>query len=356
MSKYWSSLVNRTDPYVPGEQINDPSIIKLNTNENPYPPADSVLQAIQHEVGEALRLYPSPSVSGLREAIAKVHGVSQENVFVGNGSDEVLAFSFMAFFEPGKKIRFPSITYSFYPVYAKLFNLDFEEVSLNHDFTINTNAFYQSEGGVIFPNPNAPTGILLPIEQVEEIIFQNEANIVIIDEAYIDFAKESAVSLVHKHPNLLVIQTTSKSRGLAGLRVGYAIGNPELIEGLERVKNSFNSYTIDRLAIAGATAAMNATTYYEEIIAKIINTREWVTTELVKLGFRILPSQANFVFISHQNVKAEFLYTKLKENGILIRHFPKEPIKNFIRVTIGTDNDMKIFVRKLRQILQSTNP
>lgn len=345
-------MVKRADPYVPGEQINDPTIIKLNTNENPYPPPNTVLDAIKLEIGESLRKYPTPDVNILREAIADMHHIRKENIFIGNGSDEVLAFSFMAFFEPGKKIRFPSITYSFYTAYAKLFNIDYEEVNVNSDFTLDTSSFFQSEGGVIFPNPNAPTGLLLPIEQVEKIILQNQKNIVIVDEAYIDFANESAVPLIRKYPNLLIIQTTSKSRSLAGLRVGYAIGNPTLIEGLERIKNSFNSYTIDRLAIAGATAAFKACNEYKEITTKIINTRKWFTTELKKLRFSVLPSQANFVFVTHENTKASFLYTKLKENGILVRHFQQPAIENYLRISIGTKQEMMTLLEQLRKILK----
>ncbi|MBS3681473.1 histidinol-phosphate transaminase [Ornithinibacillus massiliensis] len=352
MSKYWSSIVNRTDPYVPGEQINDSSLIKLNTNENPYPPPESVIKAIQDEIGESLKLYPSPTVDELREAIAKAYDVRKENIFVGNGSDEVLAFSFMAFFEPGVTIRFPAITYSFYTVYAKLFNIPYEEVRLNQDFTLNTHSLFHSEGGVIFPNPNAPTGILLPIEQVEEVLLHNQEKVVIIDEAYSDFAKESAVPLIQKYPNLLVIQTTSKSRSLAGLRVGYAIGSPELIEGLNKIKNSFNSYTIDRLAMAGAIAAMNADSYYKKTTAKVIETREWLSKELSQLGFHVLPSQANFIFISHPNKKAKSLYAQLKENGILVRHFSKAAIENFIRITIGTKQDMITLLERLKIILK----
>lgn len=353
MSKYWSSMVNRTDPYVPGEQVYHAKMIKLNTNENPYPPAGAVIKAIQDELGDSLRLYPSPTVDDLKERIAQLNNVNKENIFVGNGSDEVLAFSFMAFFEPGKKILFPNITYSFYTAYAKLFNIPYEEVELNKDFTLNTSSFHHSEGGVIFPNPNAPTGILLPLDQVEEILVHNSEKIVIIDEAYIDFAKESAVQLIHKYPNLLVIQTTSKSKSLAGLRVGFAIGNHELIEGLEKIKNSFNSYTIDRLAMRGAIAAIDATNYYDEITDKVIKTRNWVSTELVKLGFQVLPSQANFVFISHQRISGEQLYVKLKENGILVRHFAKKPIENFIRLTIGTPQDMEFLIDKLINIVDS---
>jgi histidinol-phosphate aminotransferase len=357
MSKFWSSIVTRTEPYIPGEQIDDPSIIKLNTNENPYPPSDSVANAIKDELGGNLKRYPSPTVDSLRETIAENYHVGKESIFVGNGSDEILGFSFMAFFEPGKTIRFPNITYSFYPVYAKLFNIPFEEVNVNSDFSLDPSAFFESDGGVIFPNPNAPTGILLSLSAVESIIVQNRNQVVIIDEAYIDFARETAVPLVTKYPNLLVIQTTSKSRSLAGLRVGYAIGHPDLIEGLNRIKNSFNSYTLDRLAIVGASAALHDKSYYDAITLKIIQTRESVSKELTQLGFHVLPSQANFVFASHNKVTAIQLYTLLKQNGILVRHFNKAPIDNYLRITIGSNMEMKLFMERLKHILSKhTHP
>ena len=256
MSRFLSTVARRTEPYVPGEQLNQPDIIKLNTNENPYPPSPKVLEAIHEELnGNTLQRYPSPTVDPLRHAIAETYGLKKENVFVGNGSDEVLAFSFMAFFEPGKTIKFPEISYSFYPVYSKLFNIPFEKVALNADFTLQKKQFYNSQGGVVIPNPNAPTSIYAKLDVIEDILQNNRDQIVIIDEAYIDFAGPSAMKLINRYDNLLVIQTTSKSRALAGLRVGFALGQPELIAGLTRIKDSFNSYTIDRLAMAGATAA-----------------------------------------------------------------------------------------------------
>ncbi|SHG09598.1 histidinol phosphate aminotransferase apoenzyme [Ornithinibacillus halophilus] len=345
-------MLKRTDPYVPGEQL-EGQILKLNTNENPYPPSPSVLNAISNEMKHNLQLYPSPTVEQLREVIARASNTSlkKENVFIGNGSDEVLAFSFMAFFEPGKTIRFPEVTYSFYPVYSKLFNISYEEISLNRDFTIPVERFFQSEGGVIFPNPNAPTSLFLSINKIEEIVQQNQDNVVIIDEAYIDFAQESAVSLLNKYDNLLIIQTTSKSRSLAGLRVGYALGHPDLIEGLTRIKDSFNSYTIDRLAIAGAQAAFEDKDYHQETIEKILKTREWVSIELKQLGFQVLPSQANFLFVSHYSLSAKSLYQALKLENILVRHFNKAPIDNYLRITIGKDNDMMELMKTIAKIL-----
>lgn len=351
MHKLWSEAAKRCDPYVPGEQINQPNVLKLNTNENPYPPSPKVAESIHKEVDRKLHLYPSPTADQLREEIAAYYNLSANNIFVGNGSDEVLAFSFMAFFEPGRLIRFPAISYSFYPVYAKLFNISYEKVALNRDFTIPVEAFFQSDGGVIFPNPNAPTSIYLELDAVEEIVKNNPNQIVIVDEAYIDFASESAVALVHTYDNLLVVQTMSKSRSLAGLRVGFALGNPDLIAALVRVKDSFNSYTLDRLAIVGAEAAMKDTMYFNDTVAKITQTREWTTAELKKRGFHVLPSQTNFVFTNHYKYSAEDLYTILKNNGIIVRHFNKPTINNYLRITIGMDEDMAYFMRKLDEFL-----
>lgn len=350
MSKFWSSAVKRSEAYVPGEQLNETNIIKLNTNENPYPPSPKVIDAIKQEIGHELNLYPSPTVDELREDIADFYNLAKENVFIGNGSDEVLAFSFMAFFEPGKTIRFPEISYSFYPVYSKLFNIPFEKMELKDDFTIRSEDYFHSEGGVIFPNPNAPTSIYLDLKAVREILEHNPNKLVIVDEAYIDFAKDSAVRLIEQYPNLLVVQTMSKSRSLAGLRVGFALGDAELIEGLVRIKDSFNSYTIDQLAIAGARAAIQDKTYFIETTNKVITTRHWVADELLKRDFRVLPSQTNFLFISHLDKDAESLYVKLKEKDILVRYFNQPKIDNYLRVTIGTDKEMKRFFSVLDAI------
>lgn len=346
-------MAKRVTPYVPGEQIERPNLLKLNTNENPYPPSPRVKEAVLQSANETLRLYPSPTVDPLKEAIAQTHGVQKENVFVGNGSDEVLAFSFMAFFEPGKNIRFPAVTYSFYPVYATLFNIPYEEVPLRDDFSIDPATYAHSEGGVIFPNPNAPTSIYLSMEEIEEIIMQNSENVVIIDEAYIDFAPQSAISLTKKYDNVLVIQTLSKSRALAGLRVGYAIGHPSLIQGLTRMKDSFNSYTIDRMAIVAATEAIKDEPYTKEITDKIIATRTWVSEKLKDLSFNVLPSDTNFIFASHRTKDAKTLYEQLKQENILVRHFNTEPISSYIRITIGTDEEMETFFSILQSLLES---
>lgn len=350
MSKYWSSMAKRTTPYIPGLQVNNPDIIKLNTNENAYPPSPRVLEAIQEEA-QKLYLYPSPTADDLRETIGSIYNLSKEQVFVGNGSDEVLAFSFMAFFEPGRRIRYPNITYSFYPVYARIFNIPVEEVALNEDFSLPVAEFFNAEGGVILPNPNAPTSLYADLEHIEAIVKNNPDRVVIIDEAYVDFAKGSAATLIPKYDNLLVIQTTSKSRALAGLRVGFALGQEELIQGLTRIKDSFNSYTIDRLAMVGAKVAFEDQAYFQKITKKIITTREWVTEEMKELGFTVLPSQANFIFVTHEDYRAEILYEQLKEAGVLVRYFNQPLIDNYLRITIGTDEDMQTFLEKLRGIL-----
>lgn len=351
MNKFWSSMTKRAEPYVPGLQVNEPNNIKLNTNENPYPPSPKVISAIKSAADEKLKLYPSSTADELRIEVGSLYNLKKEQVFIGNGSDEVLAFSFMAFFEPGKVIRYPDITYSFYPVYAKLFNIDYEETPINDDFTLPIEAFFNSEGGVILPNPNAPTSIYAKLDDIESILKNNPDQVVIIDEAYIDFATESATSLIDQYDNLLVIQTTSKSRSLAGLRVGFALGNESLINGLIRIKDSFNSYTIDRLALTGAKAAFEDNDYYLNTTNWIINTRKKVTTEMKELGFRVLPSQANFIFVTHEEYPAENLYVALKESGVLVRHFAHEKTKEFLRITIGKDEDMKKFLEKLKSIL-----
>lgn len=343
-------MAKRAEPYVPGLQVNKPNIIKLNTNENAYPPSPNVLQAIQAEAEGKLQLYPSPTADKLRTSIGSFYDLEVDQVFVGNGSDEVLAFSFMAFFEPGKKIRYPNITYSFYPVYAKLFDISYEEVPVNDDFTLPVEQFFNSEGGVILPNPNAPTSIYLDLEHIEAILKNNPDQVVIIDEAYVDFAIESAATLINKYDNLLVIQTTSKSRSLAGLRVGFALGNESLIQGLIRMKDSFNSYTIDRLALVGAKAAFDDIDYFKEVTNQIITTRENVTKQMKELGYKVLPSQANFIFMTHPKHQAKFLYEKLYEADILVRYFDQPLIDNYLRITIGTDNEMEQLLKKLKQI------
>ena len=350
MSKYWSEITKTIKPYVPGEQPRDKKYIKLNTNENPYPPSPKVLEAIKKAAGEALRLYPDPTCQELRNKIALYYNLREEQVFIGNGSDEVLAFAFMAFFNPGETILFPEITYSFYKVYAGLFGLDYQVVPLADDFSILIEEFTDNNGGIIIPNPNAPTGKLLAIEAIEKILASNKDKVVIIDEAYIDFGGKSVVPLIKAYPNLLVIQTLSKSRSLAGLRVGFALGPEDLIQGLERIKNSFNSYTLDRLALTGAVAAFEDESYFQETRTKIIQTRERVVLELQKIGFQVVPSQANFVFISHPEYSAETMFRKLRENGILVRYFKESKIDNYLRVSMGSDQEMDCFLKSIKEI------
>lgn len=350
MSKYWSKLAASVEPYVPGEQPKDRNYIKLNTNENPYPPSAKVLESIHAAANESLKLYPDPNGEELKRTLADYCGVKKEQVFLGNGSDEVLAFAFMAFFDPQAPVLFPDITYSFYPVYANLFKIDYELIPLKDDFTLPVEQFFKTNGGVIFPNPNAPTGEYVTLEAIEEILKHNQEHVVIIDEAYIDFGGESAQRLIDHYPNLLVVQTFSKSRSLAGLRVGFALGQEELIQGLDRIKNSLNSYTLDRLALAGAVEAVNDETYFQATRNKVIQTRERVTEELRKIGFKVVPSLTNFIFISHPTIKAEDLFLKLKEEAILVRYFNQPRIDNYLRVSIGSDIEMDRFLEAVRKI------
>lgn len=351
MSKFWNDKVKEIEPYVPGEQPKDKKYIKLNTNENPYPPADNVIEAMKNAVNDDLKLYPDPTCSELIDEIAKYYSLNKDEVFIGNGSDEILAFSFMTFFSKEKQILFPDISYTFYKVYAELFNLDYKLVKLDDNYNIPLEELKFSNGGIIIPNPNAPTGKYIDIEQLRVLIETNKDSVVIIDEAYIDFGGESMVKFIKEYDNLLVIQTLSKSRSLAGLRVGFALGHRDLIEGLNRIKNSINSYTIDRVAIAGAKAAINEQEYFKEITNKIINTRERTVKDLAALGFIILESKANFVFVQHNKVSGKYLYETLKDNGILVRYFNKDRIDNFLRITIGTDFEMNTLIEKLKLIL-----
>jgi histidinol-phosphate aminotransferase len=351
MSQFWSKVARNLKPYVPGEQPKDKKYIKLNTNENPYPTSPKALEAMKQAVNDSLKLYPTPACEDLRTCIARYHGLTKEQVFVGNGSDEVLAFVFLAFFNPGSPILFPDITYSFYPVYADLFHIDYKLVPLNEDFSIPVEKFFSPNGGIIFPNPNAPTGRYLAVEAIEDILQRNTNQVVIIDEAYIDFGGESAVKLISKYPNLLVVQTLSKSRSLAGLRVGFAMGHEDLIEGLNRVKNCINSYTLDRVALAGATASFEDEQYFQEVRRKVITTREKTISDLQEIGFTVIPSQANFVFIKHPSASAGDLYQQLREKGILVRYFNQPRINEFLRVSIGSDEEMAFLMKTLREII-----
>jgi len=397
MSEYWNTRIKNLSPYVPGEQPKDRRFIKLNTNENPYPPSPKVIEAIQKAANESLRLYPDPECTEFRKAAAERYGVKAEQVFAGNGSDEILAFAYGAFFESAKEsaagtniekiqpILFPDITYSFYPVYANLWDIPYKLIPLRDDFTINTDEYKINSGGVILPNPNAPTGIALPLEEILSLAgyLAGIGKVFIVDEAYIAFsgAKRamsneqlaisneqlamsneqgaklgslSAVQHINGNPNLLTVHTLSKSASLAGLRAGFAIGNEKLIEALCRIRDSFNSYTMDRIALAGAAAAVRDAAYYDEINGRVAATRERVADSLRGLEFSVLPSQSNFLFIKPPGIRGADFFAALRENGILVRHFNKEKIKDYLRVSIGTDKDMDTFLEGCEKIIRRT--
>ncbi|MDO9625332.1 MAG: histidinol-phosphate transaminase [Pseudomonas sp.] len=336
MSKFWSPFVKNLVPYVPGEQPKLAKLVKLNTNENPYGPSPKAIAAMQAEVNDSLRLYPDPNSDRLKQAVADYYGVQTAQVFVGNGSDEVLAHAFHGLFQHGQPLLFPDISYSFYPVYCRLYGIANEQVPLDEQFQIRVEDYARPNGGIIFPNPNAPTGCALGLEAIERLLKANPDTVVLVDEAYVDFGGETAISLVDKYPNLLVSQTLSKSRSLAGLRVGIAVGHPDLIEALERIKNSFNSYPLDRIAIAGAAAAFEDKAYFEQTCKRVIDSREAVVAGLEKLGFEVLPSTANFVFARHPGKDAATLAAGLREQGVIVRHFKQQRIAQFLRITIGT--------------------
>jgi histidinol-phosphate aminotransferase len=351
MSRYWSPVVHALTPYVPGEQPRIANLVKLNTNENPYGPSPRVLEAIKAEVGDRLRLYPDPGSERLRQAIANYYHIDVNQVFVGNGSDEVLAHTFQALLKHDKPLLFPDITYSFYPVYCGLYDIPYRQIPLADDFSIKFDDYVQDNGGIIFPNPNAPTGRLLALGEIERLLQRNTDSVVVVDEAYIDFGGASAVSLIEKNPNLLVTQTVSKSRSLAGLRVGYAMGNTELIEALIRVKDSFNSYPLDRLAIVGGAAAFEDVAYFEETCGRVIASREALVTKLEALGFEVIPSAANFVFAAPSSLSAQQVADALRERGIIVRHFNKPRIDGYLRITVGTEEQNQVLLGALGEIL-----
>ena len=353
MNSYWSRRLAHLVPYVPGEQPEEGSFIKLNTNENPYPPSPRVLEAITAAADGALRRYPKPECGDLRDAIAEFYGLGPEQVFVGNGSDEVLALAFLAFFAPEDRIAFPKISYSFYPVYADLFAVPYDAVALREDFSLDAGVFAGDYKGIVFANPNAPTGMAMPLDQVEQILREHTAALVVVDEAYVDFGGESAVGLVERYPNLLVVQTFSKSRSLAGLRIGFAMGQQPLIEALSTVKNSFNSYTLDRLAQAGAADAMRDRAYFEDTCRRIVATRERSAQALKELGFFVLPSKTNFLFAAHPEQDAGALFAALRERKILVRYFNTPGIDRFLRITVGTDAEMDALLSALGDSLKA---
>jgi histidinol-phosphate aminotransferase len=351
MSQFWSAVVHGLTPYVPGEQPKLANLVKLNTNENPYGPSPRVLDAVRAEAADTLRLYPDPGSDRLRAGIAAYHGVRPEQVFVGNGSDEVLGHAFMALLKHERPILFPDITYSFYPVYCGLYEIAYRTIPLTESFEIRVDDYLTPNGGVVFPNPNAPTGCLLALGEIERLLAGNPDSVVVIDEAYIDFGGESAVGLVARYPQLLVIRTLSKSHALAGLRVGYAIGQPHLIEALNRVKDSFNSYPLDRFAQAGALASMEDHAYFEGLCAKVVATRTRLVAAMAEMGFEVLPSQANFIFARHPAHEGADLAAALRERSIIVRHF-RNPVRiaPFLRITVGTDMQCDALLAALKAL------
>jgi histidinol-phosphate aminotransferase len=350
MKELWSKRCRALTPYVAGEQPKAGKWIKLNTNENPYPPSPMALRAIK-EAMEDLRLYPDPTCTKVREAVGQSLGVKPEQVFVGNGSDEVLALAFQAFFDPEEPIRFADITYSFYPVFADFYGLSYVEIPLDENFGLHVDSFLQPGGGIVIANPNAPTSREVDFCDLRAIVQANAHRVVIVDEAYIDFGTRSAVELVDRYPNLLVVRTLSKGRSLAGLRVGYAVGNEDLIAALNTVKDSFNSYPVDRLAQAGAVGAIQDGDYFRATSNKILNTRGQAANTLRAMGFQICDSASNFLFVTHEKVPAKVLLDGLRERHILVRWWDKPRISNYLRITIGTEEDMKALYQALKEII-----
>lgn len=348
----WEENVRKVVPYTPGEQPKNRNVIKLNTNECPYPPAPGVKKALQEFDVDTLRLYPDPSATVLVDALAEYYDVKSSQVFVGVGSDDVLAMIFMTFFNSKNPIIFPDITYSFYDVWAELFHIPYVQIPLQKDFRICIEDYKRENGGIVIPNPNAPTGIAESLDAIEEILKTNPDSVVIIDEAYVDFGTKSALALLPKYENLLVVQTFSKSRSLAGSRIGYAMGSPKLISYLNDCKYSFNSYTMDRLTIQIGKASMEDTPYFKEQVDRIVETREWAKEQLRRLGFTFLDSKANFIFASHAKMAAAVIFAALKEKDIYVRYFNKPRIDNFLRITIGTKEEMERLFAALEEILQ----
>ena len=350
MKEFWSARARSLTPYVPGEQPQGQTFIKLNTNENPYPPAPAALAAIRAAADGTLRLYPDPECSVLRQALAETYGLRPENVFVGNGSDEVLALCFQAFFDPGREILFPDVTYSFYPVFAQLYGLNYREVPLNDDFSLPLEPFLGGNGGVVIANPNAPTGRAVGLDAIRALLEGNPRAVVLVDEAYVDFGAASAVELVKAYPNLVVVQTMSKSRALAGLRVGYALADENLIAALHSVKNSFNSYPLDRLAQAGAEASVRDRAWFEDTVAKVVHTRDRTADRLERMGFQVCDSSANFLFVRYPGVAGRTLMDGLRQRGILVRWWDRPRIADWLRISIGTDADMEALCAALAEL------
>ncbi len=356
MSRFWNDRTRSLTPYVPGEQPkadNGVRMVKLNTNESPYPPSPKAIAAMQGAVSERLRLYPDPDCSELKQVIADYYGLDASNVFIGNGSDEVLAHVFAGLFEPSKPLVCPDISYSFYPVYAQLYGLTPRCIPLNNHLEIDLAEYPADNGGVIFANPNAPTSIALASGEIEAFLQRNQDSVVVVDEAYVDFGAQSVVPLISRFPQLLVVQTVSKSRSLAGMRVGFALGDAELIAGLERVKNSFNSYPLDQVAQAGAIAAFKDSAWFKQTTQDVITTRECTTASLKALGFDVADSSANFVWARPTMIAADALYLALKQQGILVRHFDAPRIADYLRISIGTDAEMNTLIAAIQRIVES---
>jgi histidinol-phosphate aminotransferase len=353
VSRYWSELARGLSPYVPGEQPQIAGLVKLNTNESPFGPSPMAVEAIRAAAADTLRLYPDPQSTRLREVLADQHRVAPEQVFVGNGSDEVLAHAFAALLKQPRPVLFPDVTYSFYPVYCRLFGIDHETVPLDAGMRVRVDDYLGRGGSIVIANPNAPTGIALSRAQIERLVGERADAPVVIDEAYVDFGAQTAIPLIRDHPNLLVVQTLSKSRALAGLRVGYAIGDPALIEALTRVKDSFNSYPLGRPAQAGAIAAIRDDAYFQQTRAAIIANRESLTAALIRLGFDVLPSSANFVFARHPGHTGQALAAALRERAVLVRHFSGPRVSDFIRITIGSEADLDRLTDALAVLLSA---
>lgn len=347
----WRDNLRTIEPYVPGEQPNLPDMVKLNTNENPYPPSPKVVEALKNFDCDSLRLYPDPNSQVLADALAKRYGLRSDQVFLGVGSDDVLAIAFMTFFNSKKPILFPDITYSFYDVWAELFQIPYERPALDEHFDLIPEDYYKENGGVVIANPNAPTGVLQSLDFLRDVIEHNRDVVVIIDEAYADFSGSSALELTKEYDNVLIVQTYSKSRSLAGMRIGYAMGNPELIRAMNDVRYSYNSYPMTRLSVALGAAALEDEAYFRETVAKVVETREWTKKELKRLGFSFQDSRTNFIFATHESVPAQTIFDVLREKHIFVRHFGQKRIENYLRISIGTQAEMERFIRETEQII-----
>lgn len=347
----WRDNLRTIEPYVPGEQPNLPDMIKLNTNENPYPPSPKVVEVLKNFDCDSLRLYPDPNSQLLADALAKRYGLASDQVFLGVGSDDVLAIAFMTFFNSKKPVLFPDITYSFYDVWAELFQIPYERPALDEHFDLIREDYYKENGGVVIANPNAPTGVLQNIDFLRDVIEHNRDVVVIIDEAYADFSESSALELTKEYDNVLIVQTYSKSRALAGMRIGYAMGNPELIKAMNDVRYSYNSYPMTRLSVALGVAALEDETYFQDTVAKVIETREWTKEQLKRLGFSFRDSRTNFIFAAHESVPAVQIFDALREKHIFVRHFSQKRIDNYLRISIGTREEMERFIEETEKIV-----